>query len=221
MKNLKGKYILAFLFLVLFGTGMESQNRNIIGKYASPKKSVNKKKSGKADPTLQLARTITAKAHTDSEKVYAIYNWIANNIAYDNSLRNSTQLQKKIYVSEKNVVKHVLDREMALCGGYAFLFRDLCEKVNINAEVIHGFTKDNSGRITDYKTPNHTWNAVKLNGKWKLLDITWAVGYGSKGNPDDFWYLTRPTDFVYSHYPQDSKWTLLNNSISFSEFKKK
>lgn len=223
MKNLKLKYLFAVLCLVFYSTAMVSQNRNIIGTYSSPKKSVQKKKKVKVkeDPTLKLAKKITVGASTDSEKVYAIYNWIASNITYDNSLRNSEKLQKKIYVSEKNVVKNVLERQMALCGGYAFLFRDLCEKMNIKAEVIHGFTKDNSGKLTDYKTPNHTWNAVKLNGKWRLLDITWAVGYGIKGKPDDFWYLTRPSDFVYSHFPEDSKWTLLDRSVSFSDFKKK
>ena len=204
---------------MFFGTEMIGQSRNVIGTYSSTKTSVSKKKTNTVNPITKLAKSITANAHTDSEKVSAIYKWIATHITYDNQLRISEKLQKKIYVSEENVVKNVLERKMALCGGYAFLFRDLCEAVNIKAEVVHGFTKDYSGRVSDYKTPNHTWNAVKLNGQWQLLDITWAISYGISGKPDNFWYLTQPTNFIYSHYPENSKWTLLNESVSLAEFR--
>ncbi|HLU50806.1 MAG TPA: transglutaminase domain-containing protein, partial [Flavobacteriaceae bacterium] len=166
-----------------------------------------------------LANTITANARTESEKVYAIYRWITANIKYDNRLRFSEKLQKEIYVSEENVVAHVLERKMALCGGFAFLFRDLCEEVDIPVEAIHGYSKINGSTVRNYEKPNHTWNAVKLNGKWHLLDITWAVGFGNAKNPDDFWYLTSPEDFIYSHYPKNPEWTLLDNSISFQKFK--
>lgn len=196
-----------------------AQSHNVIGTYVSPQSTHSKSKNEKSDLIMKLAKSITATSYTDSEKVYAIYMWISTHIAYDNELKGSKALQNKIYISEENVVYNVLDRRMALCGGFAFLFRDLCEKANIKAVAIHGFTKDYSGRILEYKKPNHTWNAVKLNGKWQLLDITWAIGYGSKNKPDDFWYLTLPTNFIYSHYPENPKWILLNESITFSDFK--
>ncbi len=217
----KIKYLIVFLILVFFSTEMMSQSRNIIGKQSPPKVRVSKKKEAKTDPIAKLAKSITANSHTDSEKVYAIYNWIATNIMYDTGLRFSKNLQKEIYISEENVVRNVLGRRMALCGGYAFLFRDLCEKVNIPVEVIHGFTKVVEGQSQNYKQPNHTWNAVKLNGRWELLDITWAVGYGNEEKPDNFWYLINPKDFILSHYPQNPQWTLLGESVSFTEFKKR
>lgn len=217
------KYLIVFLILAFFSAEMMAQSRNIIGKYTPPKSHVskNKKKKVKEDPVAKLAKSITANSHSDSEKVYAIYSWIAANIKYDTRLRFSKELQNEIYTSEANVVENVLDRKMALCGGYAFLFRDLCEKVNIPVEVIHGFTKAAGGPLQNYKVPNHTWNAVKLKGEWKLIDITWAVGYGTNGKPDDFWYLTNPRDFIYTHYPDNKKWTLLGESVSFTEFKKR
>ena len=215
------KYLIVFLILVLFCSEMIGQSRNIIGTPKAGKINVVKKERGRVvDPTETLAKLITTHSRSDSEKVYAIYRWIAANIRYDTELRFSKKLQKKIYISEKNVVENVLDRKMALCGGYAFLFRDLCEHLNIPAEVIHGFTKAIEGQPQNYKQPNHTWNAVKLDGKWQLLDITWAVGHGSS-KPDDFWYLTTPEDFIYTHYPENPKWILMNNHISFAEFKKR
>lgn len=215
------KYLLLIFCAMLFCIGMNGQVRNVIGTYVPAKASASKEKKNKIDPIVALAERITANSTTDSERVYAIYRWIATNISYDNRLRISEDLQKEIYVSEESVVRNVLNRRMALCGGFAFLFRDLCEKVNVSVEVVHGYTKDISGRIHDYKKPNHTWNAVKLNGRWQLLDITWAVGHGNENRPDDFWYLTRPTDFVYSHYPENPKWTLLNDPVSFADFKRR
>ncbi|QAA82388.1 hypothetical protein EI546_11965 [Aequorivita sp. H23M31] len=204
-----------FLFILL-GSTVYGQVGNIIGKRES--RNTHTKKNETTHLTKKLAKAITKNSHSDSEKVYAIYLWIATNIVYDNQLHLNTNLQKKIYVSEENVIRNVLQRRMALCGGFAFLFKDLCGKVGISAEVVHGFTKNYSSGNQDYKKPTHTWNAVKLNGKWQLLDITWAVGYGTPEKPDDFWYFTKPTDFILSHYPENPSWTLLDKSISLSDF---
>lgn len=200
---------------------MEAQVRNVIGAHVPKKTYVSNEKEKNVDHIQSLASAITAGLSSDSEKAYALYRWIAANIAYDNSLRIREDLQRKIYVSEQSVVKNVLERRMALCGGFAFLFRELCEKAKIPVKVVHGYTKDFSGRNQNYSQPNHTWNVVKLNGKWQLLDITWAIGHGNKDKPDDFWYRTRPKDFIYSHYPQNPEWTLLDNPISFADFIKK
>ena len=169
--------------------------------------------------TKQLAYSITKNTISDSEKVLEIYNWITKNISYDNELMRSKSLQNRIYTSEENVVKNALERKMALCGGFALLFKSLCLDLGIEAKEVHGYTKDYTGRFKQTKTPHHTWNVVKLNGKWYLIDLTWAVSHGNGGSPDNFWYLTRPEDFIYSHYPENPKYTLLKEPISFSEFK--
>jgi len=204
------------LFLV-FGGSLFGQNTNIIGK--KERRTKNPKQSETVVLTKKLAQSITKNANTDSEKVYAIYYWIATNISYDNELRLNTDLQKRIYVSEENIIKNALERRKALCGGFAFLFKDLCKNVGVSAEVVHGFTKNYSSKIKDTKSPSHTWNAVKLNGRWELLDITWAVADGTPKNPDSFWYLTNPSDFIYSHYPEDPTWILLPTAISLAEFR--
>lgn len=177
-----------------------------------------KKKAIPAYNTQQLAKKITRYSNTESEKATAIFNWIATNITYDTELRLNTSLQKEIYTSETNVVNHVLKRRKALCGGYAFLFQKLCKEVGIQSEVIHGFTKKYGTRLTKSSQPDHTWNAVQLNGKWHLLDLTWAVSHGTTNKPKMFWYTTKPTDFIKTHYPQDPQWTLLRTTISLNEF---
>ncbi len=208
---------LLFLLFLGFGINSSAQIGAVIGKDNRHKEYI----STKIKPvfsTEKLAFAITRNSNNDNEKVFAIYKWITSNISYDNELRLSSMLQKEFYISEENVIKKALEREMALCGGFAFLFKNLCDDVGVSAEVVHGFTKDYSGKIQKNKQPSHTWNAVKLNGQWQLLDITWAISYGGKNSPDDYWFLTKPADFILSHYPENQKWTLLGNPISISEF---
>ena len=187
---------------------ISAQNRNIIGErpiYRSDHitkgetHSIKTKKSN----TQKLALEITRGKQTNAEKAKAIFQWITTNIEYDNELRLNRKLQKEIYTSEENVVYHALKRKKALCGGYAFLFKQLCEAIGIKAEVIHGFTKQGNTIHKTSQKPEHTWNAVYLNAEWKLLDITWAVSHGSPGKPRWFWYATKPSDFKKTHVPQN------------------
>lgn len=215
------KCIYSFSILFLgFGSFCKAQIGNVIDDGNAYKKTVAIEAPAPFS-TERLAFAITRNATSDSEKSFEIYKWITENISYDNELMRSEKLQQEFYISEENVIKKVLERNMALCGGFALLYKKLCEDVGIASEVIHGFTKNYiAGKEKTNKTPVHTWNAVKLNGKWQLLDITWAIGYGTEKKPDNFWYLVTPAEFILSHYPQNAKWTLLKNPISFSEFQK-
>ena len=168
--------------------------------------------------TGALARAITKNSKSDAEKVQAIFYWIATNISYDHELQNSRSLQQEIYRSEENVIKNVLQRKNALCGGYAFLFKELCERVGISSEVIHGYSKKYSVKVAKDPKVDHSWNAVKLNGKWQLLDVNWAVSQKLNSGINTYWYLTRPEHFIYTHYPEDPRWTLLKHPPSRSEF---
>ncbi len=210
---------LILLLFLLFGINSFAQIGSIIGKDNRHKEYISKKNKP-AFSTEKLAFSITKDATSEADKVRAIYKWITSNISYDNELRLNPRLQKEFYTSEENVIKKVLERKMALCGGFAFLFKSLCENVGVSAEVVHGFTKDFSGKIQKNKQPNHTWSTVKLNGQWQLIDLTWAISYGAKNSPDNYWFLVKPSEFILSHYPENAKWTLLNNAVSLSEFQK-
>jgi len=171
----------------------------------------------KGDYIKRLALSITKNSRTDDEKSLAIFNWISTNIAYDHELMFDKNLQNAIYSSEENVVVHVLKRRKALCGGFAFLYRELCAEVGIESKAIHGFTKTvGLQRKTDQV--HHTWNAVKLNSKWQLLDITWAKSFSTNNAPNTSWYKTAPKEFVKTHLPEEQRWTFLNYSISLREF---
>ncbi|WP_432411977.1 transglutaminase domain-containing protein [Rasiella sp. SM2506] len=209
-------FLVSFLLSVGITTPMTAQGKTIIGKRATHKKSHNTRNKPKAQPqkanTKNLAEQITRGKTTDAEKAKSIFTWIATTIEYDNELRLNRKLQKEIYTSEANVITQALRRKKALCGGYAFLFQQLCEDVGVKAEIIHGFTVQGTEKKNTSGTPEHTWNAVFLDGQWQLLDITWAVSHGSLKNPQWFWYHTKPSDFIKTHLPQNKKWRLTQAS---------
>lgn len=165
-----------------------------------------------------LAQKITRNSRTEDEKAKAIFLWISTNISYDNELRNNSKLQKEFYTSEEKVIAKVLERRKALCGGYAMLYKKLCNQIGLYTEVINGFSKNYDPSSKNSKIPNHSWNAVKINGNWQLLDLTLAISYGTQNNPDLYWFKTDPKYFIKTHYPENLKWTLVRSPISRSEF---
>jgi transglutaminase/protease-like cytokinesis protein 3 len=161
-----------------------------------------------------LAFRITSKESSQERKVKAIYLWLVKNIAYDYELRSNSVLQKQFYTSEENVVRKVLERKKALCGGVSFLFERLCFEIGVEAETVHGYTDTTK----DFSKPSHSWNVVRLYNKWNILDITWSQNSNNLNQPDLYWYKTEPKEFVKTHYPLDIKWTLLSNPPKIDEF---
>lgn len=204
--------LLFLLFTMGFTAPIVAQGKTIIGKKTPYKKYRNTRSQTKIPSrkthTKSLAQQITRSKTTDVEKAKSIFIWIATTIQYDTELRLDRNLQKEIYTTEANVITQALRRKKALCGGYAFLFKQLCEDVGIKAEVIHGYTKQGTTLKKTSAIPEHTWNAVFLNGTWELLDITWAISHGNPSAPHWFWYCTKPSDFIKTHVPQEKKWQL-------------
>lgn len=178
-----------------------------------------------------LALRINKDFNTDSDKVRALFYWVANNIAYDyeylkRNNKNYKPIEKisdEYYEKEltKQKIKYAnycLKKGMAICEGYSQIIKNTLDILNIESESISGYAKKKAREIGIIKKrTNHAWNAVKINNKWFLLDVTWAA----KNNSDHInenYYLILPKDLILSHFPKDEKWLLLDKPISKSEF---
>lgn len=177
----------------------------------------------------KLSREITAGRDTDEKKVRAIYEWVTSNIDY--MTRPAGTLSGSRGLSDMNdtgglksldlrVAEAVVANGMGVCDGYARLFKVLCEYAGVRAELVQGYAK---GRRAVFAS-NHTWNAVLVDDQWRLIDVTWASGYISlSGNRfirelDDSWYFVSPRIFINDHFPDDPRWTLLDDIPVLSEF---
>lgn len=160
-----------------------------------------------------LVEYLTSRITGDREKARVIYRWIGANIDYDMELFNN--LDKG---SGKNrTAEETFLKRSAVCGGYASLFKKMCEFAGLECQRISGPSLTFNGEI------GHAWNAVKIDNKWRLVDATWASGYVKNGKFvrlfKDMYFLTPANHFIYSHFPNDSKWQLLKNKISIEDFK--
>ena len=181
-----------------------------------------------------LAQNLVKHCKTEYEKVANIFRWITDNIAYTTFTKQ--QRKKSNYAEEpdddgplkplnERVAELVLKRRTALCDGYARLFTTLCDYACIRSEIICGYANGGTAKGVARFGVNHYWNAVLLDGKWQLLDATWASGYIDQAtgefvrNYDSRYFLTPPEYFLKDHYPDDPRWTLLPDTKVPDEFR--
>ena len=162
-------------------------------------------------------------ATTDLEKARAIYVWMAYNIKYDDDAYNSDNLY---YQSAEDV----LNAKKAVCGGYAELFTFFGQKMNLEVRTLSGFSKGygyTQGDSFVGEGPGHAWNMVKIDGEWKIFDVTWGAGSSHTNNNgklvstqefDDDWFNVSPYEAIFSHYPENISDLLIEPRILLKDF---
>ncbi len=191
----------------------------------------------KPDNATTLAYQLTARTASEKEKVVAIFDWITANIAYHtrpwnqwrrtgskNEIEDPSDTATVLKPLDERVADLVIRRGEAYCDGYARLFKTLCDLSGIQAEVITGYSRTPMDKSGNKFSSNHTWNAVRIDSTWHLLDATWASGFLTfSGNEfirryDGAYFLTPPKQFIADHYPEDLRWTLLPDPPSLREY---
>ncbi|KAL3855587.1 hypothetical protein ACJMK2_014794 [Sinanodonta woodiana] len=101
--------------------------------------------------------------------------------------------------------------------------------IDVPCFVISGFTKGSAYQVGEKLTKKHRaeWNAVLINEIWCLVDTFWGAceiveksTTELKYSYDDYYFLTDPEQFIYTHFPDVSQWQLLDKSISMIQFRK-
>ena len=168
----------------------------------------------------KLVEYLVRPARNDLEKTRAVFRWVAENIRYDTDSYFSGNIRSAN-------PKEVLQSGKAVCSGYSGLFEMLAEKAGLNVVSIAGFGKGYGYREGQkIRSVNHAWNAVKIDGKWYLLDATWAAGgysdqHGKWGREfDESYFLSPPEVFALTHLPRDTKWQLLDQPLTREQFQR-
>lgn len=170
----------------------------------------------------ELTKALIAGTDKDIAKARLIYSWVASHVKYDASGYNSGRYGD---LSAEGVFK----RRRAVCTGYGNLFKEMCDVAGLEAVKVTGYAKAIGYREgKTFSDTNHDWNAVKINGVWKLFDSTWGAGFGTVKNGKlvakvdytDFWFDVKPEAFIFTHLPVESKWQILSNSIDKKTFEK-
>ncbi|KAK2767014.1 hypothetical protein FQN54_006331 [Arachnomyces sp. PD_36] len=174
-----------------------------------------------------LGNQLTAPFSSHTDKARAVFTWLHHNIAYNvedffnDNLKPSTP-------------QSTLSTGLAVCEGYAALFKDLATHGGLEAVVVSGHGKGfgHTALAPGEPVPSfystHAWNAVRIDGgQWKLIDPCWGAGHvQGKGMPYvkrfDPPHFTMPNDeFGRRHYPTDERYFFRDDgrgSIPWEEY---
>jgi hypothetical protein len=151
---------------------------------------------------------------SETDRIRAIYVWIASNINYD----MARLLARTSNTLSKQSVEDVLKTRAAVCHGYVDLFVELCKEVGIKATLVGGYTK-RGNTITQIP---HAWVGAEIGGNWYFFDPTWGAGHMQNNqfvkSFSNTFYMVSPADMIKSHMPFDLIFQFLNHPITNKEF---
>ncbi len=181
----------------------------------------------------KLAVKINQDFITEEDKARAIFVWIALNVRYDLAAFNAQRSNRAVAYSfkseeekilkelqfRKELAEKTLHSKKGVCQGYATLFLELCNLTGIKCITIPGTSKTNMTHIGKLPTmSDHMWNAIKIDGNWKLVDPTWAAGSvdGKTGKFitrfNDGYFCTDPELFYLNHFPDDERLLMIQKT---------
>ena len=161
----------------------------------------------------EMIKAKTKHKLNEAESAYLVYKWLAKNIDYD--CYNYFHGGKVVHDD-----KSTYSSGIGVCSGFSYLFKNMCSALGLEANYIHGYGKGLPGQRPE--KAKHGWNSVKIDHSYYLIDVTWGAGscredeYQKKYT--DFFFGTRPEEFIRTHLPVDKKWQLLSNIVTIKAF---
>ncbi len=142
----------------------------------------------------------------------AVHDYVADRVAYDvDAYRSGAYPPQDAETTFRT--------RRSVCAGYSALFEAVGRAAGLTVETVVGRAR---GLVSEGMGEGHAWNAVKLDGQWRLVDTTWDAGYvsadGFHKRYGTWYFLTPPEVFVTKHYPDDARWQLLPVARTAGEY---
>ncbi|RKF61386.1 putative variant sh3 domain-containing protein [Erysiphe neolycopersici] len=150
---------------------------------------------------------------SDVQRLRAIFTWISEKIAWEDDFESEIDSRR------------VIQNRRGCAHEVATLVMEMCAAVGIHTEVVHGYLKT-PGEVPELNfmpRANHWWNAVLIDGKWRIMDCSLAAPshphrnlYSSAGSQiaENWWFLARPIEICWTHIPERHEQQHLSPSVS-------
>jgi hypothetical protein len=122
---------------------------------------------------IEKAEEITEGLSNEREKARAIYQFVAQHVAYD-----VEKAEADIFNIDDSALS-ALESGNGICQDYAFLATALLRAIGMEAHYVEGYAGE-----------RHAWVEVMVDGEWLEMDPTWGAGYVQEGE-------------FYFHYNED------------------
>lgn len=166
-----------------------------------------------------LATYLSKFAKTDAEKARILFRWMADRIEFDDDMfQKALDGDKSPETFAKNEPEAVLKSQRCICRGFARMFEEVGKQMGLEVAFI-------SGHLRTHQFPKrpiaHAWNAVKIGNQWRIVDCTLArtrTQLGSQKQINNYYFFAAPEKIIFSHFPEESKWQLLEPAITREDF---
>ncbi|XP_078586745.1 uncharacterized protein LOC144868426 [Branchiostoma floridae x Branchiostoma japonicum] len=163
---------------------------------------------------------------SDLEKVRMIFHWVTaqnlNEMSFGDDVEDD---------SPAGYLKAIKEERQT----YATLFERLCSAAGLHSKTVHGYMKGvryNPDHHFDGPGDRHrgTWNAVLVDGEWRLIDCHWGSRHVTGDDQvdidqlttvykyEEFYFLTDPEQLIDTHFPDQPEWQLLDKPLSLADF---
>ncbi|XP_035672979.1 uncharacterized protein LOC118413562 [Branchiostoma floridae] len=181
-----------------------------------------------ADTFASHVKVLLSDDLSDLEKVRMLFHWVTAQ-----NLQDMTFGDDVVEDSPLGNLKAIKEGK----GTCAKLFEQLCCAAGLKCHVIKGYKKGEDC-LPDHDFHAHrkqhrgTWNAVMVDGEWRLVDCHWAArgvraieenGEAIENVNDvykyeEFYFLTDPEDLIDTHFPDCPEWQLLEKYLTITQF---
>ena len=153
------------------------------------------------NPTSLTLGYVCRPYRNDVQRLRAIFTWVSEKVAWEEDYEGEVDSRR------------VINARRGCAEEVAVLVVEMCLAVGLHAEVVRGYLKS-PGDIIDVDSmprPNHWWNAVLVDGEWRIMDCSLASPtnpkrslYSNAGSQvaETWWFLARPMEICYTHIPQ-------------------
>ena len=114
----------------------------------------------------------------------------------------------------------MFDSGTCVCAGYAALFKDVCDSLEIECIKISGYSKGFGYKTGEkFKKTDHAWNAINLNGKWEYVESTWSAANKQDKAFNPYYFIVPAHIFLNNHYSETYQYQ--KEKITLEQFEKR
>lgn len=151
---------------------------------------------------MSLAQAYICRPYkSDVQRLRAIFTWVSERIAWDDPFDDMEVDIRRVMQTKRGSPQEV-----------AVLVQDMCAAVGLHADAIQGFLKlpGDVFDLDNLSRPNHWWNAVLVDGEWRIMDCSLASSTNPQRNQfvtsnlqaaESWYFLARPLEVCYTHVP--------------------
>lgn len=174
-----------------------------------------------------VGQWFAARITDKRELVKALHDYVVARLHYDHDALELIEAKDYAHTPEQTA-DAVFASRTAVCEGYARLMVALGKAAGVEIAYVTGSIRDSERRLQISDDPwdtsiqealegvGHAWNAVKLDDRWYLMDVTWDDPTGH--DPKSTYLFVPPKLMALNHYPDDPKWQLLDAPLSLGDF---